>query len=246
MSSLLIKQVKYFGEMYSYTSPILKSGVNILEGENGSGKTTFSSLVYFGLGGNVKWFKDDTTEKHVQIVGDKSNYVELTLLIDNQQFILTRYVYKFEVNIVSPTDVLSLPINRSSNNNFTFSDWILGKLNIKVVEIYQGTEFYKLNFLDLFRLFYYDQNTPVDKIYKRPDNENYISDSGIIRKAIFEILTGNSFDDYYSSIADYRKAVDELEFSESLELQAVNCSKIIITSGNIKFNFFIVFIILRI
>lgn len=216
MSSLLIKQVKYFGEMYSYTSPILKSGINILEGENGAGKTTFSSLVYFGLGGNVKWFKDDSSEKHVQIVGDKSNYVELTLLIDNQQYILTRYLYKFEVNIVSPTDVLSLPINRSSNNNFTFSDWILGKLKIKVVEIYQGTEFYKLNFLDLFRLLYYDQNTPVDKIYKRPDSENYISDSGIIRKAIFEILTGNSFDDYYSSIAEYRKAVDELSTMKSL------------------------------
>lgn len=216
MSSLLIKQVKYFGEMYSYTSPILKSGVNILEGENGAGKTTFSSLVYFGLGGNVKWFKDDSSEKHVQIVGDKSNYVEITLLIDNQQYILTRYLYKFEVNIVSPTDVLSLPINRSSNNNFTFSDWILGKLKIKVVEIYQGTEFYKLNFLDLFRLLYYDQNTPVDKIYKRPDSENYISDSGIIRKAIFEILTGNSFDDYYSSIAEYRKAVDELSTMKSL------------------------------
>jgi hypothetical protein len=216
MSNLLIKQVKYFGEKYSYSSPILKSGINILEGENGAGKTTFSSLVYFGLGGNVKWFKADTSEKHLQIVEDNSNYVELTLAIDNQPYIITRYIYKFEVNIVSPTDVISLPINRSINNSFTFSDWILGKLNIKVVEIYQGTEFYKLNFLDLFRLMYHDQITPVDKIYKRPDNENYISDSGIIRKAIFEILTGNSFDDYYSSIADYRKAVDEQSTMKSL------------------------------
>ncbi|MFV8374734.1 AAA family ATPase [Flavobacterium sp. GSP11] len=216
MSNLLVKQVTYFGERYSYSSPILKSGVNILEGENGAGKTTFSSLLYFGLGGNVKWFRDDTSEKHIEITGDKSNYVEITLEINNQIFIITRYVYKFEVNIVSPTDVVTLPINRSVNNSFTYSDWLLGKLNIQVVEIYQGTEFYKLNFLDLFRLMYHDQITTVDKIYKRPDNENYISDSGIIRKAIFEILTGNSFDDYYNAIANYRKALDEQTTMKSL------------------------------
>ena len=156
MSNLLVKQVKYFGERYSYSSPTLTSGINILEGENGTGKTTFSSLLYFGLGGNVKWFRDDTSEKHVEITGDKSNYVEITILINNQIYIITRYVYKFEVNIVSPTDVITLQINRSVNNTFTFSDWLLGKLNIKVVEIYQGTEFYKLNFLDLFRLMYHD------------------------------------------------------------------------------------------
>lgn len=216
MSNLLVKQVKYFGERYSYSSPTLTSGINILEGENGAGKTTFSSLLYFGLGGNVKWFRDDTSEKHVEITGDKSNYVEITIVINSQIYIVTRYVYKFEVNIVSPTDVITLPINRSINNTFTFSDWLLGKLNIKVVEIYQGTEFYKLNFLDLFRLMYHDQITPVDKIYKRPDSENYISDSGIIRKAIFEILTGNSFDEYYNSIANYRKALDEQTTMKSL------------------------------
>lgn len=216
MSNLLVKQVTYFGERYSYSSPILTSGINILEGENGAGKTTFSSLLYFGLGGNVKWFREDTSEKHLEITGDKSNYVEITLVINNQIFIITRYVYKFEVNIVSPTDVVTLPINRSVNNSFTYSDWLLGKLNISVVEIYQGTEFYKLNFLDLFRLMYHDQITPVDKIYKRPDNENYVSDSGIIRKAIFEILTGNSFDAYYNSIANYRKALDEQSTMKSL------------------------------
>ncbi|MFD2602647.1 AAA family ATPase [Flavobacterium suzhouense] len=216
MSNLLVKQVKYFGEKYSYSSPILTSGINILEGENGAGKTTFSSLLYFGLGGNVKWFREDTSEKHIEITSDKSNYVEITIIIDDHLYIVTRYIYKFEVNIVSPTDVITLPINRSINNTFTFSDWLLGKLNITVVEIYQGSEFYKLNFLDLFRLMYHDQITPVDKIYKRPDNENYMSDSGIIRKAIFEILTGNSFEEYYNSIANYRKALDEQATMKSL------------------------------
>ena len=209
MNNLLIKQVKYIGRDYIYESPILKSGVNILEGENGSGKTTFSSLIYFGFGGNVRWFKKDGKDDHKQITEDDSNYVELTFVIDDKTYISTRYIYNYEINVISETEVLSLPINRSPKKSFTFSDWILDKLNIKVVEIYQGAEYYKLNFYDLARLFYYDQNTSPERIYKRPDSENFITDSSIIKKAIFEILTGNSFEEYYQAIADYRKVLSE-------------------------------------
>ena len=84
MSNLLIKQVKYIGTDYIYESPILSSGVNILEGENGSGKTTFSSLIYFGFGGNVKWFKEDKNDDHQQIVNDKSNFVELSIFNESK------------------------------------------------------------------------------------------------------------------------------------------------------------------
>ncbi len=209
MNNLLIKQIKYIGRDYIYESPILKSGINILEGENGSGKTTFSSLIYFGFGGNVRWFKKDDKDDHKQITEDDSNYVELTFIIDEKTYIATRYIYSYEINIISETEVLSLPINRSPKKSFTFSDWILDKLDIKVVEIYQGAEYYKISFYDLARLFYYDQNTSPDRIYKRPDSENFITDSSIIKKAIFEILTGNSFEEYYQAIADYRKVLSE-------------------------------------
>ncbi|MDC7997379.1 hypothetical protein [Gilvibacter sediminis] len=209
MKNLLIKQVKYIGSDYLYESPILTKGINILEGENGSGKTTFSSLIYFGFGGNVKWFKKDNINEHKQITDDNSNYVELTIEIDDEPFVLSRYFYKNEINIVGTDEVQSLPVNRGPKKDFTFSDWILNKLNIKVVDIYQGTEFYKINFYDLARLFYHDQNTSSDRIYKRPDSENFITDSAILKKAIFEILTGNSFEEYYTKNADYRKALNE-------------------------------------
>lgn len=209
MSRLLIKQVKYIGANYIYESPILSKGINIIEGENGGGKTTFSSLIYFCLGGNVPWFKSDGKDDYREITDDNSNYAELSFIVDDIPYISTRYFYKNEINVVSPNDVLSLPINRSKDKKFTFSDWLLGKLEIKVVDIYQGSEFWKINFYDLMRLFYYDQLTTTTKIYKSPDNENFITDSLIIRKAIFEILMGNSFEEYYQSIADYRKALNE-------------------------------------
>ena len=209
MSKLLVKQVKYYGSNFIYESPELTSGLNILEGENGSGKTTFSSLIYYCLGGNVNFFRKGSEREHRQIIDDNSNYAELSVEINGEAFVITRYFYQFDVLIVGENEVLTLPINRSEKKKFTFSDWVLGKLGIKVVDIYQGSEYYKLNLYDLMRLFYYDQNTATDKIYKRPDSENFITDSLIIRKAIFEILTGNAFTDYYQAIADYRMAQND-------------------------------------
>lgn len=209
MSNLLIKKVKYIGTDYIYESPELTTGLNILEGENGSGKTTFSSLIYFGFGGNVKWFKEDKNEDHQQIINDNSNYAEIVFEINGVGYTISRYFYSYDIHIISKKEVATLPINRSQKKKYTFSDWLLDKLNIKVVDIYQGSEYYKINIYDLARLFYYDQSTSPDRIYKRPDSENYISDSSIIKKAIFEILTGNSFGDYYQAIANYRKALEE-------------------------------------
>lgn len=238
MSRLLIEQVKYIGSDYIYESPILKAGINILEGENGSGKTTFSSLIYFGLGGNVKWFRKGNNVDHKQIVDDNTNYVELTFYINDVKYLATRYFYNNEIHIVSEKDVISLPINRGSNNKVIFSDWILKKLDIQVVDIYQGSEDYKINFLDLFRLFYHDQNTQTDKIYKKPDNENFITDSIIIRKAIFEILTGNSFDEYYKAISDYRKILEEQTTIKALmqNFESLNVDSSEIFEGKNSFN----------
>lgn len=215
MSKLLIRQVRYYGQEYIYESPILREGVNILEGENGSGKTTFSSLIYFGLGGSVKWFNDGN-KAHTEIVNDNSNYTEISFEISGIPYLATRYFSGKEIHIVSPDDVKSLPINRSEKKPVTFSDWLLNKLDIKVVDIYQGSEDYKINFYDLSRLFYYDQLTEPDRIFKRPDNENFITDSIIIKKAIFEILNGNAFDDFYESISEYRRAQDEFTSIKSL------------------------------
>lgn len=238
MSRLLIKQVKYIGTDYIYESPELKSGVNIIEGENGSGKTTFSSLIYFCLGGNVSFFRKGSEREHRQIIDDNSNYAELSFIINGKNYVATRYFYKTEIGIISEDDVLSLPINRSKEKNFTFSDWILDKLGIKVVDIYQGSEYYKINLYDLMRLFYYDQKTATDKIYKRPDNENFITDSLIIRKAIFEILTGNAFEEYYEAIADYRKALSELSTIKALSenFQSLNTEEENLFNGKNTFN----------
>src|SRR5690242_10284835 len=92
MATFLINKVKYTGENYSFETPKLSSGLNIIEGENGKGKSTFFNLIYYCLSGSVDEFKPDSKEKHFEITNDKENYVELEIEIDSEKFILRRYL----------------------------------------------------------------------------------------------------------------------------------------------------------
>ncbi len=46
-------------------------------------------------------------------------------------------------------------------------------------------------------------------IYKTPDKEGFVSDSSVMRKAIFEVLLGKSFNQYYSLLGDLRSAEND-------------------------------------
>lgn len=204
MGYLAIRKVIYIGENYKFESPNLNDGIVILEGDNEHGKTTFMNLIYYGLGGKVPGFyqKDKkSTSKHTEIYNDKSNYVELHIEINKEKYSLIR---AFNSNIISIIDrskekIIEASINRNGKSeNTIFSDWILGKLGIEVFDIVQGVNQFKLGFNDLMRLIYYDQKTDIDKIYKSAQNENFISDSRDVRCAIFEVLIGESYNEYYN------------------------------------------------
>ena len=214
MGRLAIRRLTYWGDRYNYISPWLKDGLQIIQASNGGGKTTFADLICYGLGLYVKQF--DTKEKrqiHEEIHGDTNNYVMLDVLISDANYQLTRYFSRNNNNqvfIKSENGIEGqFPINRTqyNANQTIFSDWLLDKLGIKVCEIFVGTRKFKINFSDLFRLIYHDQNTPPDKIYKehRMDG-NFMSDSSMIRKVIFELLIGYQFSEYYGLIGKSNQA----------------------------------------
>lgn len=207
----------YKGDSYHYSSPDFTTGLQIIEASNGTGKTTFSAFICYGLGMYVKQFDfRDNKENHSEIYNDSNNYVLLIIKINNQRFELTRYFNSNNNNIifVKGHEVNeSYPIYRNAltnDNDLIFSDWLLDQLGIDVCEIYQGTKKFKINFSDLFRLIHYDQDTNPTKIYKehRVDN-NFVSDSTAIRKVIFELLVGNQFSEYYSLIGEYNRIEKE-------------------------------------
>ena len=222
MGRLATRRVVYSGDKYSFESPYLNDGIVIMEGVNGHGKSTFMNLIYYGLGGRVQAFNkndDNDSKKHNEIFYDTNNYVELLIEIDDEKYELTRYIGDNLIFVVGEDEEVRETCvlrNQSDEHTMVFSDWILGKLNINVFDIVQGTRSFKLNFTDLLRLVYHDQETEVDKVYKEADNSNFLSDSLEIRKAIFEILLGKTYNDYYSTLGQYKLTMKELEKAQAV------------------------------
>ncbi|WP_404364368.1 hypothetical protein ACIHQR_29970 [Corallococcus coralloides] len=208
MGRLAIRRVEYFGDIYSFVSPDLPDGLVIIEGSNGSGKTTFADLIYFGLGGSVKKFTKKGSEQHKEIREDSNNWVRLTFEINGERYYATR---RFD----APEDVLVAshstervdvyPITRREGR-VIFSDWLLDALGIRNVTLFLGTYRGKLNFTDIMRLVYHDQDPDPSRVFKKADNENFVSDSRDFRRAIFEILIGRASEAYYETLGELKLA----------------------------------------
>lgn len=216
MGSLIVKKVIYAGENYVYSSPELTTGINIILGDNGSGKSTFSYFIEYGFGGKVKPFmNDDVDARYSLILNDTNNYVQLDILIDRVPYSLKRFINSQDIFIEHGGHVDTYALDRRSAD-YIFSDWLLDKLGIPVFELYLGATHWYFNFNDLFRLLNYDQNTETRKIYKEPIAENFVADSVVIRKSIFEILLGISSVEFFKKQDEARAAMKARDLAKGL------------------------------
>ncbi|MFF3025664.1 hypothetical protein ACFVRR_24090 [Gottfriedia sp. NPDC057948] len=210
MGRIKIEKLIYEGDQYYYESPEFKDGINIIEGENGSGKSTLSNLISFSLGNYVKEFDKRESKVHKEIVNDTNNFVLIKISISGEKYKIKRFFESNRIFIEDKENIQDFLIYRPQSDVKVFSDWLLEKLDIPVVEFFQGTSQSKLNFSDLFRLIYYDQRTVPEKIYKDSRNDgNFISDSEFMRKVIFQMLMGHEFSEYYYLIGELNKSKKE-------------------------------------
>jgi energy-coupling factor transporter ATP-binding protein EcfA2 len=226
MGSIRINQVSYFGNNYSYISPIFDKSISIIEGPNGTGKSTLFNLINFALGGKVEEFEKGNDEQHKEIVYDSNNYVELSITLTKNQFTLIRDFKENKIQVLSDKEFLIngdiypkaalLPINRNNSDTFTFSDWLLESLDIPVMELFSSGKSFKLNFSDLSRLIYHSQLPDRTGIYKQNEKNSYVSDSLQVRNAIFEILVGKNLRDLYIAIGNLKKKQSEYDSKRSI------------------------------
>lgn len=218
MGNLIINKVKYSGEKYSFESPILQKGINIIVGDNGSGKSTFTYFIDYGLGGDVKPFKRDSkNDRYKEITNETNNYIELDVTINQDNYVFKRFIDSNDIFIKQEESISKFSVNREANSTLnTFSDWLLDKLNIHKFQLNLGTISWYFNFKDLFRLLYYDQDTEPKKIYKSPSSDNFVTDSLIIRKSIFEILVGISTNDYFNKLNELKKIQKDKDLAEAV------------------------------
>lgn len=220
MGLLIIKKVEYFGDKYHFESPEFGPGLSIIEGPNGSGKSTFFNLIYYGLGGRVDEFDPTAKEIHEEIVGDSNNFVRLIIEINGNLFTLNRRFRDTTITVIKSQEELdgitpaleaeTLPIFRREDVK-TFSDWLLERLSIAVVDIFQGGRQFKLNFVDLARLIYHNQSPDPHGIYKPSDTASFVSDSLEIRRAIYQILVGKTLLELYEAFGNQKAAEKDVQ-----------------------------------
>lgn len=176
-------------------------GLNIIRGQNSSGKTSIMNLIAFGLGRDVRNWKREALSCDFILIDAEINGKILTLKreIDEAQ---RRPLYIFDGNIESalragPQDWLKYPYNSTSEKE-SFSDALFNVMGMPRPR----AENSKITMHQVMRLCYADQPTPARHIF---NIEPF--DSALTREAVFSLLTGLYNDNLY-------QAQTELDFNE--------------------------------
>lgn len=204
MNSIQIEFIEYKGENYYYCNEKFKSGINLILGENQHGKTTFTYILLYALGFNISAFSKKEGKKIDEIVYDKNNSVKLGLRLDGILYTLKRKINENIITIIQGRHIEILPLNRNNTlcdkKKRIFSDWILEKLNINLMRIENilSVEHY-LNFDDLFRFNYYDQETDKRQMISNFGvGKSIFKNSAQMKRFIFETILSHPKPEYYS------------------------------------------------
>jgi len=192
-------------------------GVNVVRGDNSSGKSTILNFLFFGLGGDLS--KDDWSEHAL-----RCDYVWLEAEFNGNPAVLRR---KIEVNSQAPMEIVGgrfddaekvpieewtrYPYSRSKNIE-SFSQAIFRLLGMPDVAV-EGTS--SITIHQVLRLLYADQLSPVEGLFRF---EGY--DPENLREAVGNLLCG-AFDTEIYELQQLRRQRDK-DFSEaSAELRSI-------------------------
>ncbi|MDR9364264.1 MAG: AAA family ATPase [Balneolaceae bacterium] len=187
-------------------------GVNIIRGENSSGKTTITDFIFFILGGEIK--KDLWREESVEcdtvyaemFLNDSKATVKRHIEEGKKFRPLHIYWDEFEVAVKSDETGWEVYPYSSTQSKLSFTQVLFNALDIPQVK---GELSSYITMHQLLRLIYVDQLTPYDQLFR----SEYF-DKHIIREAIGEFLCGVYNDELY----DLETKIAELT-NESSEIK---------------------------
>lgn len=219
MGRIIIKDIKYEGDNYYYFNNNFSNGLNLILGENGNGKSTFTYLIIYALGGTIPYFEQNSKEPISAIINDTNNYVEMTLIINENTYVLNRKIGNNYISIYDKNneEYISLSLNRNGyfyeKEGIIFSDWLFNKVGINLIEINQNSTTHRVNFDDLMRLMYYDQKTENEKIISEfaINTSNFYKNGVVMKRTIFEILISDFFKEYYDTYFNLKQNLKDKE-----------------------------------
>lgn len=161
-------------------------GVNIIRGENGSGKSTIADFIFYALGGEFDSWKDAAARCDEVQAEVSTNHGKLTLLreIGNKTTPIKVFFGPFEQAQKHALDSWeTFPIRRSEKRE-SFSQVLFRSLNIPEAQSVGASN---ITMHQVMRLLYSDQRTPSTRLFRF---ESF--DKQDIREAVGDLICGIS------------------------------------------------------
>jgi hypothetical protein len=197
--SLRVRRMVIMRGAHSVYDEKFHRGVNVIRGENSSGKSTVLNFIHYGLGGDVSEWSDmallcDQVFIEVELSGKT---VTLSRSIsDSDQQPMEVFFGGYESARAAPVSEWDrFPYRRSSNKE-SFSQILFRQLGVpEAAEEDTGN----ITMHQMLRLLYADQLAPVDQIFS---NERW--DDAKLREAIGRLLCGAFDNELYANQLDIR------------------------------------------
>lgn len=182
------------------------TGVNIIRGQNGSGKSTIADFIFYALGGEYDDWKD---------AAGQCDEVQAEVLTPRGALVLKRSIAKqqepISVFFGSMTDAMNSPLDgwerynlhRSGSGKESFSQVLFRSLMIPEA---QSDGASNITMHQLLRLCYSDQRTPATRLFRF---ENF--DTQNIREAVGDLVCGISGYELYELTLSQRQTQNEYD-----------------------------------
>ncbi|RWB69083.1 MULTISPECIES: hypothetical protein [unclassified Mesorhizobium] len=213
--NLKVEHLSVFGSGKTVFSADFHSGLNIIRGENSSGKSTIMDFLFYALGG-------DFLETQWRESALRCDSVTIGVRINGQQLALSRdidpkssrpmriFLGGWQEALASAGEGWEIyPYRRGEKDSF--SQVLFRFLGLPEVQYDNQTT--KVTMNQVLRLLYSDQLSPVDKIFR-----SQTFDDALTRQSVGDLLCGAYSDKYYK--AKIRRREAEAEFTDVSKKQA--------------------------
>lgn len=193
------------------------TGVNVIRGDNSSGKSTIMNFLFYGLGGDLDrsaWSEHALLCEHVWIEAEfNGNPAVLRRHIDvSSQSAMEIFGGRYEQAVSAPIEAWHRYPYARSKNQESFSQAIFRLLDMPDVAV-EGTS--SITIHQILRLLYADQLSPTESLFRF---EGY--DPENLREAVGNLLCG-AFDTEIYELQQLKRT-KEREFTEaSAELKSI-------------------------
>jgi len=207
---LKVNHLSVFRGEHTVFSEAFHSGLNIISGENSSGKSSIMDFLFFGLGGDLaenQWRETSLLCDRV-VLGVEMNghHVSLSREIEQKRMRPMEIFFgDHDTAVTAPRHEWSkYPYSRGggSSDKESFSQVLFRLLGLPEVRIDEQNV--KITMHQLLRILYSDQLTSTERIFRFQT-----PDDAVTRSTIGDILMGAYSDKFYSATLRLKDAQDE-------------------------------------